>query len=192
MSLTLTGAARALSRVEQLRTLAAPPGFDRLIREASHAQQGESTTSIEAGETPTRMSQEVLPAGAHRWIGSIRAAAHRNGVDPDLLTALVWTESSFVPDAVSHAGAIGLTQLMPPTAETLGVDPFDPSQNLDGGAKYLRQMIDRFGRVDLALAAYNAGPTRLSGLLDDTGAVPISQDYVTTVLTRQQTLGAQT
>jgi soluble lytic murein transglycosylase-like protein len=125
-------------------------------------------------------------------MGSIRAAAHRNGVDPDLLTALVWTESSFVPDAVSHAGAVGLTQLMPPTADALGVDPFDPSQNLDGGARYLRQMIDRFERVDLALAAYNAGPTRLSSLLDGSGTVPISQDYVSTVLNRQQTLGAQT
>ena len=192
MSLTLTGATRALSRVEQLRTLAAPPGFDRLVREASQPVRHETTAT--ANQRPARLDghTEELPVAAHRWMGSIRAAAHRNGVDPDLLTALVWTESSFVPDAVSHAGAVGLAQLMPGTAEALGVDPFDPSQNLEGGARYLRQMIDRFGSVDLALAAYNAGPTRVSNLLDGSGGVPVSHNYVSTVLNRQQALGAQT
>jgi soluble lytic murein transglycosylase-like protein len=191
VSLTLTGATQALSRIEQLRSLVAPPGFDRLITEASRGQEEEAPVAVDQRHmNPAR--REELPAGAQRWMGSIRAAAQRHDLDPDLLTALVWTESSFVPDAVSHAGAIGLAQLMPATADALGVDPFDPAQNLEGGAKYLRQMIDRFGRVDLALAAYNAGPTRLSNLLDANGAVPISRDYVSTVLDRHQALGAQT
>lgn len=192
MTLTLTGATQALARVEQLRTLVAPPGFDELIRNASVKTSDESAPVQAHPARTAGADSSDLPAAAHRWMGSIRAAAHRNGIDPELLTALVWTESSFVPDAVSHAGAIGLAQLMPGTAEALGVDPFDPAQNLDGGARYLRQMIDRFGRVDLALAAYNAGPTRLAGMLDGSSTVPISQDYVSTVLNRQQSLGAHT
>jgi soluble lytic murein transglycosylase-like protein len=83
-------------------------------------------------------------------------------LDPRLFAALVWTESAFNPAAVSHAGAIGLAQLMPGTAAGLGVDPWDPVQNLDGGARYLRAQLDAFGSVDLALAAYNAGPNAVS------------------------------
>ena len=103
-----------------------------------------------------------LPADAQPWVEEIGAAAERHGLDPRLLASLVWSESGFRPDAVSHAGAIGLAQLMPGTAAGLGVDPHDPVQNLDGGARFLRAMLDRFGRPDLALAAYNAGPGRVA------------------------------
>ena len=75
-----------------------------------------------------------------------------------LFNKLVATESAWKPRAVSRAGAIGLAQLMPATARTLGVDPWNPRQNLEGGARYLRQQYDRFGTWRLALAAYNAGP----------------------------------
>ena len=103
---------------------------------------------------------------------------------------MVWTESDFVPDAVSTAGAIGLAQLMPATAEMLGVDPNDPEQNLTGGARYLSDMIERYdGRLDLALAAYNAGPTTVSRLWDGGSEVPISGQYVQKVLDRFQQLG---
>ncbi len=89
----------------------------------------------------------------------IVSAAQTNDVDPDLLDALVNAESSYDPSARSRAGAIGLSQLMPDTAKSLGVnDPFDPVQNLNGGAKYLRGLLDKFGDVPQALAAYNAGP----------------------------------
>lgn len=102
-----------------------------------------------------------LPAAAQPWLGAIRAAATKYGVDPDLLTSLVWTESSFQPDAVSPVGAVGLGQLMPGTARSLGVDPTDPIQNLDGSARMLSGLIQDFGRVDHALAAYNVGPNGL-------------------------------
>lgn len=85
-------------------------------------------------------------------------AAKRNGVDPDLFLRLVRQESGFQPHVQSSAGAYGPAQLMPATAAGLGVDYRDPLQNLDGGARYLRQQLDTFGSPELALAAYNAGP----------------------------------
>lgn len=84
--------------------------------------------------------------------------AQRNGINPDLFLRLVQTESRFNPNAVSPMGAQGLAQLMPGTAADLGVDPADPLQNLEGGARYLRQQLDTFKDPKLALAAYNAGP----------------------------------
>ena len=97
------------------------------------------------------------------------AAGRRHGVDPALLAAVAKTESGFDPAAVSPAGAKGLMQLMPSTAASLGVDPLDPAQAVDGSARLLRQLLDRFGgRVDLALAGYNAGP----GAIQRYGGVP--------------------
>lgn len=87
-----------------------------------------------------------------------RAAARRHNVPEDLFLRLVRTESNFRPGARSNKGAIGLAQLMPYTANHLGVNPHDPKQNLEGGARYLRQQYQRFRDWRLALAAYNAGP----------------------------------
>jgi len=91
---------------------------------------------------------------------AIASAAERNGIEPELLRALAQVESGLRVDAVSPAGAMGITQIMPATAEQLGLrHPFDLQTNLDAGATYLREQIDRFGGdVSLALAAYNAGP----------------------------------
>jgi soluble lytic murein transglycosylase-like protein len=128
-----------------------------------------------------------LPAGGRPYAAAIEAVAARHGLDGRLLAALVWTESNFRPDAVSHAGALGLAQLMPGTARGLGVDPRDPMQNLEGGARYLRTQLDTFGRVDLALAAYNAGPGRVR----QAGGVPNiveTQLYVVRVLDRYRAL----
>ena len=113
----------------------------------------------------------------------IQASAARNGVDPALLKGLIRAESNFDPNAGSPAGAQGLTQLMPATAASLGVsDPYDPVQSLDGGARYLRQMLDRFGGDPAkALAAYNAGP----GAVTRFGGVPPyreTQNYVRNIL----------
>jgi cell wall-associated NlpC family hydrolase len=113
----------------------------------------------------------------------IVAAATANGVSPALVKAVVRAESGFDPNAVSRAGAQGLMQLMPSTAAGLGVtDPFDPKQNLMGGAKFLRQLLDRFGGdPSKALAGYNAGP----GAVEKYGGIPPyeeTQAYVPKVL----------
>ena len=113
----------------------------------------------------------------------INAAAASNGIDPALLKGLVSQESGFNPSARSGAGAVGLTQLMPGTASALGVtNPLDPAQSLQGGAKYLREQLDRFGGDEtLALAAYNAGP----GAVQKYGGIPPyaeTQNYVTSVM----------
>lgn len=112
----------------------------------------------------------------------IANAASKNGVDPDLVKAVVKAESGFRHDAVSGTGARGLMQLMPSTAAALGVsDPFDPAQNIEAGTRYLKSQIDRFGSTELALAAYNAGP----GNVVKYGGVPPfteTRNYVSRVM----------
>ncbi|MEJ5357548.1 MAG: lytic transglycosylase domain-containing protein [Desulfobacterales bacterium] len=120
---------------------------------------------------------------AERIERAIQAAAARHGIAPDLLRAVVRAESNFDPRAVSVKGAMGLMQLMPETARELGVSrPFDIQQNVEGGARYLRQMLDRFGGdLRRALAAYNAGPAAVERC---EGEVPFAEtrDYVRRVL----------
>lgn len=131
-----------------------------------------------------------LPAGGQQWAPLIDAVAAQRGIDGRLLAAVVWTESNFRPAVVSHAGAIGLAQLMPGTARGLRVDPWDPVQNLDGGARYLRTQLERFGSIDLALAAYNAGPNRVQRAGPGIPNIVETQLYVVRVLERYQALAA--
>jgi soluble lytic murein transglycosylase-like protein len=131
-----------------------------------------------------------LPPAGLAYGAAIEATAARYGLDGRLLAALVWTESGFRPDVVSSAGAMGLAQLMPGTARGLGVDPRDPLQNLDGGARYLRTQLDRFGSVELALAAYNAGPGRVERAGNQVPNIVETQLYVVRVLERYQQLTA--
>jgi soluble lytic murein transglycosylase-like protein len=110
----------------------------------------------------------------------IRDAASREGLKEDLVRAVIQRESMFKPCAVSPKGAQGLMQLMPATANDLGVsDPFDPKQNIDAGTRYLKQLLTRYnGNIELALGAYNAGPSRV----DKAGGVPNIPETKTYVL----------
>jgi len=92
----------------------------------------------------------------------------RHGIPADLFLRLVQQESGWNPAARSHKGALGLAQLMPETARILRVDPTDPYENLDGGARYLKRQYQAFGSWNLALAAYNAGP----GAVKKYGGIP--------------------
>ena len=110
-----------------------------------------------------------------------KAAARKHNIPEDLFLRLVQQESGWNVGALSNKGATGLAQLMPGTASKLGVDINDPSQNLEGGARYLRQMFDKFGTWKLALAAYNAGP----GAVEKHGGVPPfaeTENYVSSIL----------
>ena len=119
---------------------------------------------VERGRDVHRVEQraQALP-GAHG-----RQAARQHGIPEDLFLRLVQQESGWNPRARSHKGATGLAQLMPGTAAKLGVNPHDPAQNLQGGARYLRMMYNQFGNWRLALAAYNAGP----GAVQKYGGIP--------------------
>lgn len=118
------------------------------------------------------------------FLADVHAAEARFGLPRGLLDALIWTESRYNPKAVSSAGAAGLGQLMPATAKDLGVlNRFDPRSNINGAASYLRQMLDRFGMVHLALAAYNAGP----GPVGKAQGIPSNSEtpsYVRSVIAR--------
>jgi soluble lytic murein transglycosylase-like protein len=138
-------------------------------------------------KTATASTSGMIPryAGRYRgeWLAAARAAAARHGLPEDLFLRLVQQESGFNPGAVSPKGATGLAQLMPGTAQQLGVDINDPLQNLDGGARYLAKMKARFGTWDLALAAYNAGP----GAVERHDGIPPfaeTQNYVKVILGR--------
>lgn len=133
-----------------------------------------------------RASRDEPGAGSHlrraAYLHHVQAAEAQYGLPAGLLDALIWTESRYNPLAVSSAGAAGLGQLMPETARAVGVtNRFDPSANVQGAARYLRQMLDRFGMVHLALAAYNAGP----GAVERVGGIPRNGEtpgYVRSVL----------
>lgn len=121
--------------------------------------------------------------GSFNVAESLDRAAHDHGLDPRLLRAVAWQESRGSNSAVSDKGALGIMQLMPGTAAALGVDPSDPDANITGGATYLALQMAKFGSVELALAAYNAGP----GAVIRYGGVPPyreTRSYVSTIMQR--------
>jgi len=197
-----SGALAASERVERLQALVAeveqgPAGF---AAELQAAQAGSAKTGSEASpgtgtlvpasnqsSYPTAAATAgdgaSAPAGASGYIPLINQAAAQNGVEPSVLYGLIQQESDFDPSASSSAGAEGLTQLMPGTASSLGVtEPLNPAQSIEGGARYLGELLRQFGgNVTDALAAYNAGP----GAVQRYGGVPPyseTQQYVTKVL----------
>jgi hypothetical protein len=149
-----------------------------------------------SGDRPTGMVSDggigPLSKRIEQWKELIAETSEKYGVDPSLVTAVVAQESGGNRFAVSRAGAKGLMQLMDGTAKRLGVTSlFDPRQNIDGGVRYLRQMLERFeGNEQLALAAYNAGP----GAVDKYKGVPPyreTRQYVRSVLSMRSRFAAQ-
>lgn len=158
------------------------------VQRAQEVKAAEKVTADAAGEQ-TGFAQELGRAMAREGLtvsgdtGSmIQAAAQKYQLDPRLAAAVAQTESGGDQSAVSPAGAVGVMQLMPETASSLGVNPYDKQQNIEGGVKYLRQMMDTFGGdVQKAVAAYNAGPQAVK---DYNGIPPYreTQEYVNKVL----------
>jgi soluble lytic murein transglycosylase-like protein len=175
-----TAATSATSSTPQTTT------FSSALDNATQSQAATATTAT-AG-TATAGSSVV--SSSTPFASQINAAAAKYGISAPLLGGLIKQESGFNPNARSGAGAVGLTQLMPSTAAGLGVtDPLDPAQAIDGGAKYLKEQLDKFGGdASLALAAYNAGP----GAVQKYGGVPPyaeTQGYVKNVLANANALG---
>ena len=163
------------------------------VRQGAGAATWE-VVSPASDQTVDQNGQLIVPAWAYsdtapppvpqQFEALLKQAAAAANISPTLLSALVWQESRWNPQAVSPKGAMGLAQLMPGTARDLGVNPADPAANLIGGARYLRQLLDQFdGNVEKALAAYNAGPGRVR----NAGGVPAiaeTQAYVASIVRR--------
>lgn len=168
--------------------------LDTEIKKAAETQKADSArkngnaptvaaapSAAQKAETASATS-EALPLADAPLADLVREASTKFGVDPKLVSAVAEVESGGNQSAVSEAGAIGVMQLMPDTAAGLGVNPYDEKENVEGGAKYIKQMLDTFGGdVRKAVAAYNAGPQAVK----DYGGVPPyreTQNYVNKVL----------
>lgn len=129
------------------------------------------TIIVGEGSKPINLNDRVL-----RWQKEIELAAKKYSLEPSLIAAVIEQESGGDPDSVSPVGALGLMQLMPSTAKFLNVNPYDPAQNIDGGAHYLHMQLEKFGNLPEALAAYNAGPGNVEN--NTWSHIPETRNYV--------------
>ncbi len=190
MSTQAIGAPGEVNAPGELEAAARVRTLQSLIARTEGVSEGAATVPAAASEPTTGTSfatalqaASASAAGGSQYDTLIEQAAARNGVDPAVLHGLIQQESGFDPSAQSSAGAMGLTQLMPGTASSLGVsNPLDAAESIEGGARYLAQQLSRFGgNTADALAAYNAGP----GAVQQYGGVPPyaeTQSYVQKVL----------
>ncbi|MDR5695660.1 MAG: transglycosylase SLT domain-containing protein [Armatimonadota bacterium] len=161
------GLVEVLTRIWQIEGRFRPFGLNPRVEPWVSGSSAEERPQ-ESFLSELRRALEIRPTHAKIREIAVRIA-QEEGVDPALVLAVIQAESGFRVDATSFAGAMGLMQLMPETARALGVkNPYDPEANIRGGVRYLAQLIARFGRVDLALAAYNAGP----GAVERFGEIP--------------------
>jgi soluble lytic murein transglycosylase-like protein len=180
--MSMTAAVARVSEIQAMIANAATgtPAADSATSFQQQLQQASASGPGLSGALATTATAAPASSGGDGpYKAEIDAAAQKYGVDPALLRGLIRQESNFDPNAGSPAGAQGLCQLMPGTAAALGcTNTHDPAQNIDAGAKYLRQQLDAFGGdVSKALAAYNAGP----GAVKRYGGVPPyaeTQNYV--------------
>ena len=125
---------------------------------APHSAPSTAPPKVGSDGAPTSILAQLMEPGRFAYHATVRRIARRYSVETRLVMAIIASESKGDPAAVSPAGAIGLMQLMPATAADLGVDPWDPEQNLEGAVRYLASQLSTFKSVDLSLVAYNAGP----------------------------------
>ena len=162
--------------------------FDKVLQSTAKSQFGtllrnQGIKSVDASIYTNPNVNFTKRTTKDEIMAMIDSTAEKYGVDAKLVKAVVKQESGFNPNAKSKAGALGLMQLMPTTAKGLGVtDPMNPQQNIEGGVKYLKSLLERFhGNTILALAAYNAGPNAVSKY-DGVPPYKETQNYVKSIL----------
>lgn len=155
--------------------------------EQEHPEIPPSFASLSCAQKGYRPTWWLTPEVENRrlvYFAAMSAIACENGLPESLLDAVIAQESGYNPWALSRAGAMGMMQIVPGTARNLELkNPWDALANMRAGARYLRQQLDRFGRVDLALAAYNAGPERRSLALGNVPAIAETVNYVRAITT---------
>jgi soluble lytic murein transglycosylase-like protein len=170
----LEGLNDVLNRINEIKAMI---GSNGTYQAKTHNEATESESEFETllSDLIDDVKEKETAEDVLKTIDKV-AASYK--VDPNLIKAIVKAESDFNQNAVSKAGAIGLMQLMPQTAKALGVDPYSSSENIEGGVKYIKNMLNMFGNnIDLALSAYNAGP----GNVKKYGGTPPfkeTQDYI--------------